>query len=273
MLAPLDNETIFKKAFTDKEVFVQFVKDILNIDFKVGKIETEKKFEIPVGLIDIKFDIFAESTDNRVIVEIQRMDYDYNFDRFLDYFLAAIIELQKNYKSYKIEKTVYTIVLITAPYIINKQGMPVKDDVLITELNPQNLKGQIRDIFGHKLVFLNPNYQDAQTPESIKDWLQLIHESINNPENPNINQNKPAIKRVAEIIAEDKISPEERNLAKIDESRRAARELYIKFAKRERDYEIATRFILKGYANDIIKDGTDFTDQEIEDLRNNLKVE
>ncbi|MBI4645019.1 MAG: hypothetical protein HY738_00100, partial [Bacteroidia bacterium] len=129
MLAPLDNETIFKKAFTDKEVFVQFVKDILDIDFKVGKIETEKKFVVPVGLIDIKFDIFAESTDNRIIVELQRMDYDYNFDRFLDYFLAAIIELQKNYKSYKIEKTVYTIVLITAPYIINKQGLPVKDDV------------------------------------------------------------------------------------------------------------------------------------------------
>jgi len=128
MLAPLDNETIFKKAFTDEFVFTAFVKDILNIDFKVGKIESEKKFVVPVGLIDIKFDIFAESTDNRIIVEIQRMDYDYNFDRFLDYFLAAIIELQKNYKSYKIEKTVYTIVLITAPYIINKQGLPVKEE-------------------------------------------------------------------------------------------------------------------------------------------------
>ena len=37
MLAPLDNETIFKKAFTDKDVFVQFVKDILDIDFDKKK--------------------------------------------------------------------------------------------------------------------------------------------------------------------------------------------------------------------------------------------
>ncbi len=266
MLAPLDNETIFKKAFTDHEVFVQFVKDILNIDFKVGKIETEKKFEFPVGLIDIKFDIFAESTDNRIIVEIQRMDYDYNFDRFLDYFLAAIIELQKNYKNYKIEKTVYTIVLITAPYIINKQGLPVKDDVLISELNPKNLKGQVRDIFGHKLVFLNPNYQDSETPEPIKDWLQLIHESINNPENPTINTNKTAIKRVAELINEDKISPAERNLAKIDESRRAARELYIKFAKREEKFEIAKGLKEDGIPNNIISKNTGLSLGEIENI-------
>ncbi|MBI5417462.1 PD-(D/E)XK nuclease family transposase [Candidatus Poribacteria bacterium] len=266
MLAPLDNETIFKKAFTDKDVFVQFVKDILDIDFKVGKIETEKKFVVPVGLIDIKFDIFAESTDNRIIVEIQRMDYDYNFDRFLDYFLAAIIELQKNYKSYKIEKTVYTIVLITAPYIINKQGLPVKDDVLITELNPKNLKGQMRDLFGHKLVFLNPNYQDPETPPSIKDWLQLIHQSIHNPEHPDININKTAIKKVAEIIDEAQITPEERNNAKIDESRRIAKEIYIKFAKRERDVEIAKGLKADGIPINIIAKNTVLTIDEIEDL-------
>jgi len=43
MLAPLDNETIFKRAFTDKIVFQQFVKDIFNIEITVDKIETEKK--------------------------------------------------------------------------------------------------------------------------------------------------------------------------------------------------------------------------------------
>jgi hypothetical protein len=38
MLAPLDNETIFKTAFTDKTVFIQFVKDILGIDVEVTDI-------------------------------------------------------------------------------------------------------------------------------------------------------------------------------------------------------------------------------------------
>ena len=32
MLAPLNNEVIFKIAFTDIEVFTYFVKDILDID-------------------------------------------------------------------------------------------------------------------------------------------------------------------------------------------------------------------------------------------------
>ncbi|MCP5051806.1 MAG: hypothetical protein GY940_31860, partial [bacterium] len=72
MLAPLDNGVVFKKAFTDKIVFTQFVKDILGIDIEVDKIETEKKFEPKVGNIDIELDIFAESTDHRVVIEIQR---------------------------------------------------------------------------------------------------------------------------------------------------------------------------------------------------------
>ena len=32
MLSNLDNEVIFKKAFTNKIVFTQFVKDIIGID-------------------------------------------------------------------------------------------------------------------------------------------------------------------------------------------------------------------------------------------------
>ncbi|TAD95966.1 MAG: hypothetical protein EAZ97_14750, partial [Bacteroidetes bacterium] len=44
MLGNLDNEVIFKKAFTDKIVFKAFVRDILGIDIEVDKIETEKKF-------------------------------------------------------------------------------------------------------------------------------------------------------------------------------------------------------------------------------------
>ena len=37
MLAPLDNQVVFKEAFTNKKVFEQFVKDILDIDVTVGK--------------------------------------------------------------------------------------------------------------------------------------------------------------------------------------------------------------------------------------------
>lgn len=43
MLGNLDNEVIFKKAFTNKIVFKAFVRDILGIEIEVDKIETEKR--------------------------------------------------------------------------------------------------------------------------------------------------------------------------------------------------------------------------------------
>ena len=42
MLANLDNEVHFKKVFTDVEVFTAFVKDVIGIEVKINKVETEK---------------------------------------------------------------------------------------------------------------------------------------------------------------------------------------------------------------------------------------
>jgi hypothetical protein len=116
MLANLDNEIIFKKAFTNKIVFKAFVRDILGIEIEVDKIETEKKFVPKIGYVDFELDIFAESIDKRICVEIQRIEYDHHFDRFLHYFFMLIAEQQKNSKEYKIEQTVYVIIVLTAPY-------------------------------------------------------------------------------------------------------------------------------------------------------------
>ena len=54
MLARLDNEVFFKKAFTDKIVFKAFVKDIIGIEVEPEKIETEKSFNPKVGNINFK---------------------------------------------------------------------------------------------------------------------------------------------------------------------------------------------------------------------------
>jgi hypothetical protein len=221
MLSNLDNEVIFKKAFTNKVVFKRFVKDIIGIDIEVDKIETEKKFDDKVGYIDIKFDIFAESTDHRVIVEIQKIEYDYNFDRFLNYFLSAIIEQQKSSKKYKVDKTVYTIVVLTSPYNVRtKDGDWIKDEVLLSKLNPQNLLGQEKKIFGHEIYFLNPNYKSKDTPKRYRDWLDLIYESIHNPENPKINIKNVGIKKAVELIDNDNLTNQERTQIKQEEGRK-----------------------------------------------------
>jgi hypothetical protein len=115
MLGNLDNEVIFKKAFTNKVVFTAFVHDILGIEVEVSKIETEKKFDPKIGYVDFELDIFAETIDKRIVIEIQRVEYDHHFDRFLHYFLMLIAEQQKTAKEYNIDQTVYAIVILTAP--------------------------------------------------------------------------------------------------------------------------------------------------------------
>jgi len=218
MLANLDNEIYFRHIFSDSIVFNGFVKDILGISATFSKIEPAKKFKPKVGYIDFELDLFAESDDERVIIEIQKIVYDYNFDRFLHYFLMTIGELQKTYKDYKIQKTVYGIVVITEPYKVLPNGNPLRDEVLITNLNPQTLKKKEVELFGHQLVFLNPNYRNEQTPQSIKDWLDLFYESIHNPQKAQLNKNNHAIKR-AELLGDmDKLNPNIVNKAKQKES-------------------------------------------------------
>ena len=285
MLSNLDNEIIFKKAFTNKIVFTQFVKDIVGIDIEVAKIETEKKFDEKLGYmvtelvecIDIKFDIFAESKDHRVIVEIQKVEYDYNFDRFMNYFLSAIIDQQRSSilrlssvtEKYKIEQTVYTIVVLTAPYKIKtKDGDFIQDEVLLSKLNPQNLLGEEKKIFGRELYFLNSHDRKENTPQRYKDWLDLIYESINNPENPNINISNQGIKKASELIDKDMLTNEERTLMKEYEGRKVVLRNEREEGQKEKSEEIAIVMFSENEPIEKIVKYTGLTTNEIEEIIN-----
>jgi hypothetical protein len=221
MLANLDNEVHFKKVFTDIDVFTAFVKDVLGIDINISKVETEKVLTSKVGAIKFRMDLFAEDTDNRTVVEIQKVDYDYSLDRFTHYFLGNLIDMQRSSKTYSFAKEVYIIVVVTAAYRINdKNGKPIKDDVLITDVNPRTLNGEIRDMYNHKMVILNTTNVHKDTPTEIRDWLDLIIQSMENPENPIINTSKPAIVKAAHLAELDNIAPEELAEAKIQEMRK-----------------------------------------------------
>ncbi|OQY52428.1 MAG: hypothetical protein DRR08_21375 [Candidatus Parabeggiatoa sp. nov. 2] len=256
----LDNEVIFKKAFTDKLVFTQFVKDVTGIDIVVKKIETEKRFKPKIAYIDFSYDIFAQSTDNRLIVEIQRVNYDYNFDRFLHYHNMEIAELQRkstDYNNYKINQTIYTIVVLTAPNLItDKAGESVKEDVLISEVNPRNRKDKIVNFYGHKLIFLNPNFKSDDTPPALKDWFDLMLESIKNPENQKINLQNQAIKKAAELIEDDNLTPEERRAAKIavatEETRNIVEKQALMAGEKKAKMETAQNMIDEGFEVEMI---------------------
>ena len=268
MLARLDNEVYFKKAFTDKAVFKAFVKDIVGIEVEPEKIETEKAFEPKIGSINFKYDIFAEDPKKRVVIEIQRVEFDHNYDRFLHYHLQAITEQQRSSANYSVDRTVYTIVVMTAPYKINKKTNEVyKDEVLISNLNPKNLKGVERKIFNHELIYLNPNYKDESTPPNYRDWLELIYESIHNPENPNINLENAGVRRVAEIANMENVTPEEWEMAKMEVGKREVIAIEREEERTETILELAKKMIIKNFDDGTIQELTGLSLSEIQNIR------
>jgi len=273
ILGNLDNEVIFKKVFTNVEVFTAFVKDVCGIDIEIDRVETERELNRKTAHIRFKMDLFAESRDHRVIVEIQKVDYDYNHDRFLHYFLANVIDQQGSGSEYAFAREVYTIVLITAPYrISDKSGKPIQDDVLLTTLNPQTLNGQVRQMYGHKLLFLNPNYMGIDTPPQILDWMVLIHESIHHPENPTINLNKPAIRKAAALAEVENLDPSERYEAKNQQARKSASAVMKELGKEEAVLEgIQNALRLGKYSKEDIAElfqvTMDFVEKTAKDMR------
>lgn len=246
MLANLDNEVHFKKVFTDVEVFTAFVKDVLNIDIHIDKVETEKVLPSKVSAIKFKMDLFAEDKTSRTVVEIQKVDYDYTYDRFSHYFLANLVDVQRKSDDYSYDKDVYVIVVVTSAYKISDiTGKPIKNDVLITDINPRDLKGQIIQMTNHKMLILNPSYIQPDTPENILDWLTLISESMKNPEKPNINKSKPAILKAAKLAEKEKLTPEQVAEAKIQEMRKKTTAIIEDAAKKEAKKEVIEEKIRK----------------------------
>ena len=268
MLGNLDNEVIFKKAFTDKFVLKCLVKDLFGVDFEAETVETEKRFEPKIAHIDFKYDIFAESKDKRIVVEIQKVDYDYNFDRFLLYHNMAIAEMQRTSKEYKTDRVVYTIAVFTGKYVAkDRKGALVESDILFHYSNLFDLEGKEYDVFGHKLIYLNHNHIKDSTPDGYKDWLNLVKESIKHPDNPTINLGNEGIKKASEIIDFDKLSPEEMRETKNSNAAESAKEIYEKEAEFRKQIEIAKNLLQTTLSSVEIAKHTGLTLEQVQELR------
>ena len=281
MLAPLDNETIFKKAFTDKVVFQQFVKDLFGVDIIVDKIETEKKFEPSVANIDFKLDIYAETTDHRFVIEIQKIDYDYNFNRFLNYFISLLIEQQKKAKKYAIPQTVLGVVVLTRPYKINQlTGDPIQESVLSIDFDPRNLKDERIKLWNHQLLFLNPNpkYKNEETPKQYQDWLDLFSVSIDRDVNITLNINNIGIAKTMQLIEYEQLDPSTMAEMKISEEKKAMISIIENESKLEGKIEginegmvlAAKNAIQVGLPNETVKLISGLSEEQINLLRTDL---
>ena len=277
MLANLDNEVHFKKVFTDVEVFKAFVKDVLGLDMNITKVETEKVILPKVSAIKFRMYLFAEDKENRTVVEIQKVDYDYSLDRFTHYFIGNLIDMQRSSKTYAFAKDVYIIVVVTAAYrISDKNGKPVKDDVLITDINPRTINGNIRDMYNHKMVILNTTNVDDDTPPEIRDWLDLIIQSMHHPEDPKINTQKPAIVKAAQLAELDNIDPEQLHEAKIQEMRKEVvalkeNDARLETEKKVKDAAIAKALIRGKLSIDEIAEDNDVSVEYVAHIEKDLK--
>ena len=212
MFAPLDNQVVFKRAFTNKLVFERFVEDLFDVKISVSKIETEKRFYNKVSKIDVTLDIYAETDDHRFVIEIQKIQYDHNFERFLYYFMNLMIEQQESYKNYKFEKTVLGVIVLTRPYRFhNLTGEPILDNYFVIDFNPRNYEGELIKLNNHELKFINTSKKykkHNQLPRKIQDWIDLFQKSIYENETLTLNFNNKAIKKVTELINNQNIDTE-----------------------------------------------------------------
>ena len=265
-LANLDNEVIFKKAFTDKLVFQTFVNDVLGLNIEIDTIETEKRFAPKVGNVDFRLDIFAESVDKRVVIELQKVEYDHNFDHFLHYFLALIIEQQKSSRQYGIDQKVYAIVIMTEPFkIFDRSNKPLRNEVLMMEINPKNLLGDTVDLYGHQFIVLNPNHPEENTPQSIRDWLDLFYQSVHNPQRFVLNQKNEGIKRAIDLISYDNLTGEEVSEMKNREAARTKTVIDEFF----RNGKIVSRMKSNNIPLSVIAEIMEKTEEEILNIINN----
>jgi predicted transposase/invertase (TIGR01784 family) len=201
-VASLRYEVIFKKAFSKPDIFTAFVKAVLGIELEITAVETEKTFEQKIGQVKSRFDLYAHDSKNRVIVDIQHVQHEDYYDRFLHYHCIALLEQVKNATNYQPQAKVFTIVVLTSE---NKQ----QKDVLTIDFDPKDLQGNGINKIAHKVIFLCPHFVNENTPKEYKEWLEAIEDTLDGKVDETHYQNT-SIQKIFELIEEDSITPEER---------------------------------------------------------------
>ncbi len=201
-VASLRYGVIFKKAFSDPEIFTAFVKDFLGIGIEIDKVETEKTYAPPIGRVASRFDLYAEDKKNRVIVDIQHERYEDHYDRFLHYHCEALLEQIASSESYRHHLKVFTLVVLTS-------GDRHKKDISIIDFDPKDLKGNGLGEIPHKIIYICPKYMNQETPEPYREWMRAIEDSLDEVVEES-EYASSAIHRVFQHIEKDRVSPYDR---------------------------------------------------------------
>ncbi len=238
-VASLRYGVIFKKAFSQPDIFKAFVKDFLAIELDIDQVEMEKAFDPPIGNVDTRFDLFVEDKKNRIIVDIQHVRYADHYDRFLHYHCAALLEQVVNSKNYRPSLKVFTIVVLTS-------GDKHKVDMAAIDFDPKDRKGNSLKEIDHKILYICPKYVTADTPEPYREWLLAIADSLDE-EVDETKYQKKEIQRVFDLIARDLISPQERARMKDEYSFELIQQDKFEKGQQQKALETASKMLAKGY--------------------------
>ncbi len=202
-VAPLRYDVIFKKAFSVPEIFTAFVRDFLDIEIEIDKVETDKTYSPTIGNVEVKFDLYAEDKKNRIIVEIQHVRFADHYHRFLHYHCVALLEQITNSGNYKPNLQVFTFVILTS-------GDKHKKDITIIDFDPKDLQGNPIGEIPHKVIYICPKYLDkAITPKQYHEWLEAIEDSLDEQVDES-HYSSPEIKQIFGLIEKNLITPKER---------------------------------------------------------------
>lgn len=211
-VVPLRYGTVFKKAFSDSEVFSRFASDVLGVPVHVQTVHQEYRYPETVGRVNVEYDLFAEDVDNRIIVEVQHIRERDFFDRFLHYHAVGIIEQATSHIDYRPERTVFTIVVLTT----EPRAEDLRFSMAVSDMDPVNEEGQHLGVYHHRLVFLNPKIITDRTPPAVRRWMELIADSLDRQVDEERYED-PLMKRVLGSIRDQALSPDELRLV-LDEA-------------------------------------------------------
>jgi len=263
-VVPLRYDTAFKKAFGKPKVFCQFVKDVLGIDIHVDRVIAGWRYPEPVGFVDIEYDLFAEDTEKRVIVEVQHVREEDIFDRFLYYHLIALAQQVKTYADYRFNKTVYTLVVVTGKS--HKQEEIPKFSHAVSDMDPVNEFGERLGVYPHRLIFLNPNLLNEKTPDLVKSWLELIADSLD----AQVDETKyshPTLQTIINEIKSDNITPQELKVIKDEAAWEQTKQNAFEDGRREEKEQIALSLLKEGVDVDLIAKTTGLKLEDIEAIK------
>lgn len=146
-VASLKYGVVFKKAFCDPEIFTAFAQDIIGLPIEIDRVETEKEFDPPVGYVKPRFDLFAEDSRHRTVVDIQYARTGDHYDRFLYYHCVALLEQIAKAENYRPPLKVFTVAVLTS-------GDRHQTAVSMTDFDPHDLEGRPLHEIPHKVIYL-----------------------------------------------------------------------------------------------------------------------